>query len=434
MNVNDNHSEELNNKKDDLAVDSPNKINRKRKHTLIIIFSIIIFLLTNVASYIFGISFAFSPYSSSLGIKNLSSDITDYRKIFVIKDILDKVYNGEVNCEKLVDSAIKGMVNSLGDPYTVYMDKNEFNEFNFRSHGNYVGIGIQVAPRDGKIVVISVFDDSPAYKAGIYPGDFIVKVSGEEVNMESIDKAINLIKGQESTDVSIVINRDGKDINFDIKREKITILPVEHKKIDDKIGYIKINSFDEESSKGVRKALESLNTEGLIIDLRGNPGGLLTECIDIVSEFIPEGSVIVSTDDKYGRNEVLKAKKGIAENTKIVILGNSSSASASEVMIGALRDHERATFVGEKTFGKGLVQRVFEIGDGSGFKVTVSKYYTPNGEYINEIGIKPDVEVVYSQDEYVKDREKSRGNQEAFNQKDPQYQKALEIIKEKVYN
>ena len=432
MSVNDNNNEELNVKDDNAAVEYTK--NKKRKLTVLIIFGIIILLLTNVISYVFGVGFSFRPYSVSLGIKSLSSDLSDYKKIFVIRDILDKAYNGEVKDESLLDNAIKGMVNSLGDPYTVYMDKKEFSEFNFRSQGNYVGIGIQVAPRDGKIVVISVFDDSPAYKSGIYPGDFIVKVSGQEVNMESIDKAINLIKGEELTDVSIVINRDGKDIEFTIKREKITILPVEYKKIDDKIGYIKINSFDEESYKGVKKALEGLNSEGLIIDLRGNPGGLLTECIDIVSEFVPEGQVIVSTDDKYGNKEVLKAKKGVAENTKLVVLGNSSSASASEVMIGALRDHKRATFIGEKTFGKGLVQRVFDIGDGTGFKVTVSKYYTPNGEYINEIGIKPDIEVIYNQDDYVKDREKSKGDNEVFNSTDPQYQKALQIIKEKVYN
>lgn len=432
MSVNDNNSDKVDSQSEEITSNYSNdKIDNKRKHTLTIVFGVIILLLTNVVSYVFGsVSMSFPT-----GIRSVSGELNGYRKLFVVKDILDKVYSGkEVENEVLIDNAIKGMVNSLGDPYTVYMNRKEFKEFNFRSQGNYVGIGIQVAPRDGKIVVISVFNDSPAYKAGIYPGDFITKVAGQEVNMESIDKAINLIKGEESTSVSIVINRDGKDMDLNIKREKITILPVEYKKIDDKIGYIKINSFDEQSYEGVKKALENLNSEGLIIDLRGNPGGLLTECIDIVSEFVPEGEIIVSTDDKYGNKEVLKAKKGTAEKTKIVILGNSSSASASEVMIGALRDHGRATFVGEKTFGKGLVQRVFEIGDESGLKVTVSKYYTPKGEYINEVGIKPDVEVMYNPDEYIKDREKAKGDEESFNKNDPQFKKALEIIKEKVYN
>lgn len=430
MNINDNNGSEL-----DIKSDMPKQISSdvkdegKRKHTLVIILGIIILLLTNVVSYIFGFNFA--PYSLG-GIRSLSEDANDYRKIFLVKDVLQKTYNGEIDSELLVDEAIKGMFDSLGDPYTVYMNKKEFEEFNLRSKGEYVGIGIQVAYKDDKVVVVSVFDDSPAYKAGIYPGDIIANVSGEDI--DNIDKAISLIKGEELTTVSLVIDRNGEKINFDITREKITILPVEYEKLDEKIGYIKINSFDENSAKGVREALENLKSEGLIIDLRGNPGGLLNECVDIVSEFLPEGSVIVSTDDKYGRSEVIKAKKGIAEDVHVVVLGNASSASASEVFIGALRDHGRSTFVGEKTFGKGLVQRVFEIGDGSGFKVTVSKYYTPNGEYINEIGIKPDIEIDYTQDEYVKNREGAKGDKELLKKLDPQYQKALQIIKEKVYS
>lgn len=430
MNINDNNGSELDIKSDtSKQISSEIKEEDKRKRTLVIILGIIILLLTNVVSYIFG--FNFSTYSL-VGIRSLSEDVNGHRKIFLVKDVLQKTYNGEIDSERLVDEAIKGMFDSLGDPYTVYMDKKEFEEFNLRSKGEYVGIGIQVAYKDDKVVVVAVFDDSPAYKAGIYPGDIIVSVSGEYI--DDIDKAISLIKGEQLTTVSLVIDRNGEKINFDIIREKIIILPVEYEKLDEKIGYIKINSFDENSARGVREALENLKSEGLIIDLRGNPGGLLNECVDIVSEFLPEGSVIVSTDDKYGRSEVLKAKKGIAEDVHVVVLGNASSASASEVFIGALRDNDRSIFVGEKTFGKGLVQRVFEIGDGSGFKVTVSKYYTPNGEYINEVGIRPDIEIDYTQDDYVKNREDAKGDKELLKKLDSQYQKALQVIKEKVYS
>lgn len=400
----------------------------KSKYTLAIILCIIIFVITNIVSFIVGLSF----YFASSGIKTLSEDVKDYRKIFLVKNVLEKTFNGEINKNVLVDEAIKGMVNSLGDPYTVYMNKKEFEDFNLRNNGGYVGIGIQVAYKENKIVIVTVFDDSPAYNSGIYPGDVILKVSDQDA--DDLDKTISLIKGSEGSSVSLKVERNGEILDFNVQRGKIVIKNVEYSKIDDKLGYIKMNSFDENSSKEIRKALEELKVKGLIFDLRGNPGGLLNECADIVSEFLSEGSVIVSTDDKFGNNEVVNATKGIAEDVELVILGDSGSASASEVLIGALRDHNRAVFVGEKTFGKGLVQRVFELGDGTGFKVTISKYYTPNKEYINGIGIKPDFEVKYSQDDYIKNREQAKGDVDELRKLDPQYQKALEILREKVNN
>lgn len=404
--------------------------NSNRRKTLIILLVVIAFIVSNLFSYIYGVSFILGSQGAN-GIKFISGDIKNYRKFFLVKNILDGAYNGEIDSEKLYDGAIRGMVASLEDPYTVYMDEKEFQEFTFRSEGNYVGIGIQVAPKDNKIVVVSVFENSPASKAGMRVGDFIIKVSDETVSLD-IDRAINLIKGEAGTKVNITVERNGEEIPLEVNREKINIQPVEYEKIDDDISYIKINSFDENSSKGVKEALENINAKGLILDLRGNPGGLLTECVNIASQFLKEGSVIVSTDNKTGDSEVLKATSGIGEDIEIVVLGDGGSASASEVLIGALRDHNRATFVGSKTFGKGLVQRVFELGDGSGFKVTVSKYYTPNGDYINEVGIFPDVNVEYDQEQYMKNRDEANGDKEVLKKLDPQYQKALEIIKEKI--
>ncbi len=427
MNINDNNSSDLYDKSDASIKLSDNVSSQNRRYVLIGILILIVFVLTNVVSYLFGMNFVFG----SSGISSLSSSINDSRKVSLIKNILKEVYNGEVDENGLTDEAIKGMVSSLGDPYTVYMSEKEFEEFNVSSKGEYVGIGIQVAYRNNSIAVVSVFDDSPAYKSGIHPGDVIVSVGGEKVS--DIDIAIDRIRGEEFTSIDITLLRKNEEINVSVIREKIIMIPVEYRNVDEKIGYIKINSFDENSSEGVREAVENLKSEGLIIDLRGNPGGLLNECIDIASEFLEEGLTILSTEDKYGTAEVFKAKRGNAEDTTIVVMADSSSASASEVLVGALRDNDRSIFVGEKTFGKGLVQSVFDIGDGSGLKVTVSKYYTPNGDYINEVGINPDIEVKYSQEEYIKNREIANGDVEVLSNLDPQYQKALEIIKEKVH-
>lgn len=431
MNNNDNNSGELNVKVDvNESYDSNCVKKLKRKKTFIVLLCIFILLLTNVVSYIFGATFSLGSNIFTGGFKNLSDDVLSYKKILVIKNLLEKTYHEDIDNNGLIDEALKGMVNSIGDPYTVYMDNKEFEDFNLKSKGNYVGIGIQVAPKDGKIVVVSVFENSPAYKAGILPGDFIINVSNEDVDMDSIDKAISLIKGEKNTEVSLVVERNGEPLKFNIYRDEILIDPVEYEKIDDRIGYLKLNVFDEGSAERVKKALEELNSEKIILDLRGNPGGLLNECVEIASQFIPEGERIVSTKGRNGKEEVFKASKGIAENTEIVVLGDSGSASASEVLIGALKDHNRATFVGEKTFGKGLVQSVFSLGDGSGIKITISKYYTPSGEYINGVGISPDVEVLYDKDEYMKNFQNNQGNKEELKKLDTQYQKALEILKQ----
>ncbi len=433
MDINDN-DKDISNGKQDTSINSKKNVGVFNNKCLIVIFTALLFLISNVLFYIFGLNFSSGSYLSSGGLKALSGDISDYRKLMLVKNIISRTYNpysGAVASD-MMDSAIKGMVDSLGDPYTVYMDQNEFYDFNLRSKGNYVGIGIQVAPKEGKIFIISVFKNSPAEKSGIRAGDYIINVSNENVYEDSIDRAISLIKGEEGSSVNLTVEREGKHIQFNVNREKIDVMPVEYEKITEDILYIKINSFDENSSKGVNEALISSNYRGIILDLRGNPGGLLNECVDIASQFIPEGKVIVSMDDKYGNREFINAKKGIAEDKEIVVLGDSGSASASEVLIGALKDHNRAIFVGETTFGKGLVQRVFELGDGSGVKVTVSKYYTPSEEYINKVGIHPNVEVIYSQDEILRHKQMSNGDYVKMRKLDPQYIKALEILKENI--
>lgn len=435
MNINSNDKDMSNNKEGKLLnFKDISKVSNNR--FFIIIFVVIVFLITNILSYIVGINFSSGLYINQGGLKSLSGDIADYKKIMFVRNIINNTYNPYegANSSDLVDGAIKGMVDSLGDPYTVYMNKDEFSDFNLRSKGNYVGIGIQVAPREGKISVISVFKNSPAEKSDIRDGDYIINVSNENVDEDSIDRAISLIKGEEGTSVNLVIERDGKELNFNVLREKIEVMPVEYEKVIEDILYIKINSFDENSSKGVNEALASSDYKGIILDLRGNPGGLLNECVDIASQFIPEGKVIVSMDDKYGNKEVIKAKKGVSEDKEIVVLGDSGSASASEVLIGALKDHNRAVFVGETTFGKGLVQRVFELGDGSGVKVTVSKYYTPSDKYINKVGINPDFEVLYPQDEIIRHKQIANGDSKKMRELDYQYLKALEILKENIKN
>ncbi|EIA23143.1 Putative protease [Candidatus Arthromitus sp. SFB-3] len=240
MDINDN-DKDISNGKQDTSINSKKNVGVFNNKCLIVIFTALLFLISNVLFYIFGLNFSSGSYLSSGGLKALSGDISDYRKLMLVKNIISRTYNpysGAVASD-MMDSAIKGMVDSLGDPYTVYMDQNEFYDFNLRSKGNYVGIGIQVAPKEGKIFIISVFKNSPAEKSGIRAGDYIINVSNENVYEDSIDRAISLIKGEEGSSVNLTVEREGKHIQFNVNREKIDVMPVEYEKITEDILYIK---------------------------------------------------------------------------------------------------------------------------------------------------------------------------------------------------
>lgn len=408
---------------------APHDVNentfKKNKSKVIIVSVIVLFIATNILSCLLSFKFITGSYLSDVG---------EYRKIGVVRSIIDKFYNGDYEYDNLIDNAIKGMVNSLGDPYTVYMDEEEYAEFNLSIKGGYVGVGVEVAPDSGKVVILSVLDNSPAKRSGLKEGDYIIEVSGHKISDGNVDEVRSLLIGDRGTSVSLIVERNGDKIPYTLERDSIYTPSVESIQVQDDVLYIKLSVFDEDSYDGIKEALNSSSSRGIILDLRGNPGGMVNSCIDIASEFIKEGNVIYSSEDKAGHREVVKSHGGSAQDREIVVLGDYYSASASEILIGALRDNDRAFFVGTRTFGKGVAQRVFDLGGVSGFKVTSSKNYTPNGDYINKVGIEPDLYVDYPQSEVIKNKKLAQGDKELLLRNDPQYNKALEVLLERLNN
>jgi C-terminal peptidase (prc) len=386
------------------------ELNNKKKW---IIWTLVIVLVTNTLTL--------------LGTRTYISRTSDFAKLFEIRDELHKYYDGAINDADLEEGAIKGMTSALNDPYTVFMNKKEYEQFNTQTEGNYSGVGLQVQAKDDNIVVVDVFEDSPSKKAGVLPKDVIEKVEGKDVTGKELEKAVSLMKGKEGTEVTLTLYRENKG-NFDVKlkRAKINLVTIKGEVLDNNVGYIQVTMFDENTAKNFENKIKELQDKGiksLIVDLRGNPGGLLDECVDMVSNFVPKDKVIVSTVDKYKNKKEYKSKGGIAIGLPLTILTNEGTASASEIFSGAIRDYKIGTLVGKKTFGKGVVQTMLDTGDGTALKVTVSKYYTPNGENIHHTGIKPDIEVEYS--DALRQKPYDRNT-------DPQFSKALEIAKSKI--
>lgn len=380
--------------------------------------TIAIVLITNILTMFGTTSFITSAQGNTIG---------NFGRLFEVRNQLYKYYDGSINDSTLVEGAIKGMTSSLNDPYTVFMNKKEFTDFNAQTQGNYSGVGIQVTAKNNNIIIMDVFDNSPSKKAGIIKNDIIQKVNGTSVTGKDLDKAVTLMKGKENTEVTLKLYRENKG-SFDVKvkRQKIDIATVKGEMLQDNIGYIQVSMFDENTAKNFKTQLNKLKGQGmksLVIDLRDNPGGLLDQCVDMVSNFVPSGKTIVSTVDKYNHKKEYKSKGGDFNNLPLTVLTNGNSASASEIFSGAIRDYKIGTLVGEKTYGKGVVQTILDTGSGTALKVTVSKYYTPNGENIHKKGIKPNVEVVYPEElkKVAYDRNK-----------DPQFSRALEIAKSKI--
>lgn len=327
------------------------------------------------------------------------NNIDKYSSLFLVRDTLIEKYDGEIDDDKLLEGAIKGMTSALDDPYTVFMNNDEFDKLMKQSNGSMTGIGVTVASIDNKITILSILKDSPAEKAGLAEKDVIEKVDDSEYSGDSLSDAISAITSSGDTGVKLTIKRGEADpFDINIVPEEVKITVVDGEMLDSQLGYIRIKSFMNENTaedlKNKITELQGQGMKGLILDLRENPGGLLSQAVGVASQFIPEGKVITYTIDKYGnRNESLSVG-GIAEGMPLVILVNGNSASASEVVTGALRDYGAAAIVGNTTFGKGIVQQTLKFNNGiGGIKVTISKYYTPNGENIHKIGIAPDYEV-----------------------------------------
>ncbi len=316
-----------------------------------------------------------------------------YNKLLGLEELVKDDFYQKVDDTKIVDGAIKGMFYGLDDPYSQYYTQEEFKKLKEQTSGSFVGIGVYINPisDDEYITIKSPVKGSPAEKAGILSGDKILKVDGKVVTSENSDEAISMIKGKEGTTVELTIKRNDKVFDVNVKREKIVTDTVEYNTLEDSIGYIKISSFAENTYDEFKLALNGLkDIKGLIIDVRDNPGGLLNVCKDIVDDLIGEGTIVYTKNNK-GETEYLKSDKDKID-VPIVVLTNESSASASEILTGAIIDNNAGISVGTTTFGKGLVQTVRELKDGTGYKLTTAQYYTPSGNYINEKGIKPTIE------------------------------------------
>ncbi|OFI07501.1 carboxy-terminal processing protease CtpA precursor [Clostridium acetireducens DSM 10703] len=390
--------------------------------------TIIIVLLTNLATFFITTTFSlYMPNGKVVINRQEYNNIMKFQKLFQVRNTLYKYYDGKINENSLLEGAVKGMTSALNDPYTVFMNKKEFEEFSSQTEGNYSGVGLQVQAKDNKIIVVDVFENSPSKKAGILPEDEIQKVNDKDVSGKELEKAVTLMKGEEGTKVKITLYRKDKgNYTVNIKRQKIDLVTVKSEIIEGNIGYIQIYMFDENTSKNFKNKLNELQSKGiksLIVDLRGNPGGLLDECVDMVSNFVPKGKLVVSTIDKYKNEKKYKSKGGNAIGIPLIVLTNEGTASASEIFAGALKDYNAATLVGKKTFGKGVVQTILDTGDGTALKVTVSKYYTPSGKNIHKKGIEPDVQIDYPKELLIKTYDRKE---------DPQFNKALQLAKDKI--
>ena len=356
-------------------------------------------------------------------------DAKKYSDLFELRSLLMAKYDGEIDDTVLLEGAMKGMASALGDPYTVYMDSEEYKNF-VESSNNFYGIGAQIGVRDDKVVIIAPIEGSPADKAGIKAGDVILKVDDFEVTEPNSEKVVSRVRGEEGVPVKLTIQRGDEVIEVEIVREEIQSESVKGEMLEGNIGYIQISTFsDEEVSNKFTAKLNELKESGmekLILDLRGNPGGYLDKCVEIASNFIPEGELITYTIDKYDNKQVALSQGGDTIGMPLVVLVDGGSASASEVVTGALKDQGVATIVGTTTFGKGIVQQLIPFiesnGETGGLKVTTSKYYCPNGENIHGTGIAPDITVELSEEVLSQDYSRDI---------DPQFQKALEIIREK---
>ena len=339
---------------------------------------------------------------------SLSNETDIYKKIDLFSEVLEKVneeYVDEVNQSEIMDSAINGVLQSL-DPYSSYMSPEMFENMQTETSGEFGGLGIEVGMEAGVVKVISPIDNSPAYRVGVKAGDYIVKINDVQVQGKSLNEAVELMRGPVNSDIEITVRRPGtkKALIFKITREVIKIQSVKTKLIEN-VGYIRLTAFNENSSEQIKKKIKEFKknqkVKNYILDLRNNPGGLLSQAIKISDFFLDDGEIVSTKSRKNYENRKWFAKKGdLINGNTLVVLINYGSASASEIVAGALKDHKRAILVGENTYGKGSVQSIIPMKNKGAIRLTVSKYYLPSGESISEVGVSPDIEVAESNDDF----------------------------------
>ena len=379
----------------------------------------ITFMVTSLSLYTYFVKNPVSGSSSNTS-KSLSSKLARY------KEIINQYYLGDVDETKLEEGAIKGYIEGLGDPYTEYISKEDMDSYLDDTMGNFVGIGIYMIKNTqyDRIQVLSTIKGGPAEKAGIQAGDLIISVDGVEYKAGDMTTASNNIKGEEGTKVTVELLRGAETVKYELTREKVKVNQVEGKVISNNIGYIKFTSFDETTAEDFKAKYEELskqNIKSLIIDLRNNGGGIVDQALEIADYMTDKDSVLLYEVDKNNKETVKKAKEDPIINMPIIILTNENTASASEILAGALKDLGKAKTVGTTTYGKGVIQQILKLNDGSGLKITIEEYQTPNKNKINKVGIEPDEKV-----ELPDSVSNPLNVQES---EDTQLQKAIEMLK-----
>lgn len=388
------------------------KLSRIYKATmLVIITAVVTFSVTSILLYRSGgIKYIAVTKGDTTG---LGATLTSF------KELLNKKYLYEMNESEMIEAAIKGYINAVGDEYTEYFTPEEMQTFTTYTTGKYVGIGIymEADTRENVIMVTSTIKNGSAEKAGLQAKDIISKVNGKSYEASELSKMSNDIKGEEGTTVELEIIRDGRTINYSLVRASIELYPVEGKVLEDNIGYIELATFDDGCAKRFKSAYEELknkNIKALIIDLRNNGGGIVDEALEIADYLLDKDSTMLITVDKNNTEEIENSKNDPIIDVPVILLVNNETASASEILAGALQDYKKAMIVGDKTYGKGVIQELYTLNDGSGLKITIKEYFTPNKNKINKVGITPNHDI--SDDKETEDI-------------DEQLQKAIELLK-----
>lgn len=398
-------------------MESTSEIARREKRRVSVPVLVISLVIASLASFVVGTR-STELWGLVSGHKTNQLDLSSLQQVY---DVLASKYDGQLDVNKLIDGAKHGLVNAAGDPYTTYFSAKEAQDFQSDLEGKFEGIGAELGKRDNKLVVISTLDDSPAKAAGLQPNDAIVKVNGEDSTSWSIDQAVSKIRGEKGTTVKLSIVRGGDQLkDFSITRDTINNPSVKSEITPDNIGILRISRFGQSDtvslSKQAAQQFKSAGVKGVVVDLRGNGGGYLDAAVDIAGIWMNNKTVVTErtggkiTDTKQTGNEALLS------GVPTVVLIDGGSASASEILAGALKDNKAATLMGEKSFGKGSVQVIEDLPDGAGLKITVAKWYTPNGKNINKEGITPDTTVTITGDDIQAGR-------------DPQKDKALEQLR-----
>lgn len=373
---------------------------------------VVTIVLVGAISFTFGVgiqnSSNFQSFISDRNKTHKTPEDLDYRSVEEVYDKLRAQYNGKLDEDKLLDGLKSGLVGASGDPYTVYLDAKSAKEFEESLNGEFDGIGAEIATKENQLQVVAPLPDTPAEKAGLRPGDPIIAINGKDTAGMTTELAVSKIRGKKGTTVKITIVRDDKPKELEITRSRIVVEDASGEILANDIGYIELRTFGDSSGAQVKRIAEGFASKGIkkvILDMRNNSGGLLNQAVDVSSIWL-NGEVVVEERGLNSDKEILRADRdGVLRGTQLVILINGGSASASEIVAGALHDHGVAKLIGEKTFGKGSVQTLEDLPNGGQLKITIARWFTPKGVNINKDGIKPDQKVELTDDDFDKDRD-----------------------------